>query len=138
MTRISATIQPKELSDQMLIAEHREIIRIPNTIMSGKAKIENIPLSFKLGAGHVKFFYNKLKYLHNRYCALHNECLKRGFNVQNYDECFVNVPKQLYNDWKEPIEARALLVERINIRLKGMKTIRYYGIKKEYNEIKLQ
>lgn len=39
MTRISASIKPIELCDKMLMAEHREIIRIPNTIKSGKAKV---------------------------------------------------------------------------------------------------
>jgi len=80
MTRISSSIKPIELCDKMLIAEHREIIRIPNTIKSGKAKVDlsTIPLDFKLGSGHVIFFYNKLKYLHNRYLQLYKECIDRG------------------------------------------------------------
>ena len=62
MTRINVGILPKELNTKMLIAEHREIIRIPNLIKKGKYNIKGVPEHFKLGAGHVSFFYNKLKY----------------------------------------------------------------------------
>ena len=48
--------------------------------------LDNLSLSkqvkFKLGIGHVKFFYNKLLYLKNRYISLYNECIKRGFNAK--------------------------------------------------------
>ena len=60
MTRINAGIPPAELTNKHLIAEHREIKRIPNCIAKGKYKMEGIPDKFKLGTGHVKFFYNKL------------------------------------------------------------------------------
>lgn len=140
MTRISASIKPIELCDKMLMAEHREIIRIPNTIKSGKAVLDlsNAPRNFKLGTGHVKFFYNKLQYLHNRYSLLHRECIKRGFNVQNYDECFKDLPISLYNDWDDNKDyIRKIVTERINTNLKKMKFIKYYSKKVEFKDIKL-
>ena len=127
MTRISATIKPEELCDQMLIAEHREIIRIPNTIKSGKAVVKNIPTDFRLGSGHVKFFYDKIWYLYSRYVKLHNECKKRGFNVTEYHECFADIPSGLRNDWTPNSKVRPMLKQRINERLSSMKSIRYYG-----------
>ena len=60
MTRIN-TIPPQELCDKHLMAEIREITRIPNTIKTGKAIIANIPDTFRLGSGHVKFFYDLKK-----------------------------------------------------------------------------
>ena len=99
MTRINVGIPPAELVNQHLIAEHREIKRIPNCIAKGKYNMEGIPDKFKLGTGHVKFFYNKLLYLKNRYISLYNECIKRGFNVQNYINAWDNVPKELMNDY---------------------------------------
>lgn len=131
MTRISAGIAPFELCDSQLLAEHREIIRIPNTIKSGKAKvnIDKIPNEFKLGSGHVIFFYNKLEYLRNRYIALHKECCKREFNVQNYSKVFKHLPPDLCNDWNPDDEVRKIVQERINNRLLKMKTIRYFGQK---------
>ena len=59
MTRIN-TVPPQELCDKHLMAEIREITRIPNTIKSGKARIEGIPPDFRLGSGHVNFFTTKL------------------------------------------------------------------------------
>lgn len=119
MTRINAGIDPAELTGPHLLAEHREIKRIPNVIKKGKYTLEGIPKKFKLGAGHVKFFYDKLLYLHNRYNKIHLECLKRGYNVENYNAAFDNVPIELYNDWEETPESRKLLQARIAERLKA-------------------
>lgn len=139
MTRISATIMPEELCDQMLIAEHREIVRIPNCIKSGKAKLEDIPEDFRLGSGHVKFFYNKIAYLYMRYNRLRVECLMRGFNVQDYSDAFKGIPEHLFNNWIPNIpKVRPLLVKRINDRLSGMKVIRYNGIVMGYESLKLK
>lgn len=139
MTRISASIRPNELCDKMLMAEHREIIRIPNTIKSGKAKVNLSKISpvFKLGTGHVTFFYNKLKYLHNRYKLLYLECKDRGFNVQDYNSCFEGLPEHLYKDWSENEEVRKIVVERINERLSTMKSIKYCSEDITLKDIKL-
>lgn len=81
MTRINV-IDPQELCDQHLLAEHRELTRIPNDIVKRNGIV---PLSkekaYLLGQGHVTFFRDKLLFLKNRYDALHQECLDRGFNV---------------------------------------------------------
>lgn len=127
MTRISSKVKPIELCDKMLIAEHREIKRIPNAIKNGKAVIKNIPDQFTLGTGHVKFFYNKLAYLHQRYKALRAECLERGFNISDYNECFEGLPVELYQDWTPDERVRGIVVDRINDRLQTMKAIKYYS-----------
>ena len=113
MTRINVGIPPAELTDKHLLAEHREIKRIPNCIAKGKYNMEGIPDKFKLGTGHVKFFYNKLLYLKNRYISLYNECIKRGFNVQNYIGAWDNIPEELLNHY-EPTDAdRQIIRQRI-------------------------
>jgi len=121
----------------MLIAEHREIIRIPNTIKSGKAKVKNIPTEFTLGKGHVVFFYNKIMYLRNRYNKLYAECISRGFNIQDYSDSFKDIDKTLFNDWVETENSREILTERINLRLSTMKNIKYYKKDIHLNDIKL-
>ena len=83
MTRINCGMPVKQLSRQHLIAEHRELIRIPNTIKSGKAIIKDILEKFTLGKGHVKFFYNKLLYLHKRYEELYQEALQFRSNIKH-------------------------------------------------------
>ena len=117
MTRINVGILPKELSNKHLIAEHREIKRIPNCISKGKYNMDGIPERFKLGTGHVKFFYNKLLYLKIRYMRIYEECIKRGFNVQNYIEDWRNVPEELMNDYSVKPNDIKIIKERINEKL---------------------
>ncbi|EEX50207.1 pyrimidine dimer DNA glycosylase/endonuclease V [Pasteurella dagmatis] len=81
MTRINL-IPVDELCDQHLLAEHRELTRIPNAVAKGKFNLAGQPDDYKLGSGHVRFFFNKLAFLKRRYDLLHQECLARGFNVK--------------------------------------------------------
>jgi deoxyribonuclease (pyrimidine dimer) len=117
MTRINVGICPTELTDKHLLAEHREIKRIPNCIAKGKYNMEGIPDKFKLGTGHVKFFYNKLLYLKHRYVRLYYECIKRGFNVQYYLAAWDNVPEKLMNIYHPTDTDREIVRERINEKL---------------------
>lgn len=124
MTRIN-TIPPQELCDKHLMAEIREITRIPNTIKSGKAIVTNIPDTFRLGTGHVKFFYDKLLFLKNRYHNLYDECILRGFNVSDNKNSFDDLPEKLMNDWVPTDESIYLIRERIKERMFNMKNIKY-------------
>jgi hypothetical protein len=136
MTRVNASIRPAELSNSMLFAEYREIKRIPNTLKSGKAVVKNLPKEFKLDTNHVKFFYDKILYLKKRSDELYKECLKRGINVQDYSDCYKDIPPHLFNDWRETTKARELLKERINLRLTESKQVhRYYNRVVSLNEI---
>ena len=117
MTRINVGISPTELTDKHLLAEHREIKRIPNCINKGKYNMDGIPDRFKLGTGHVKFFYNKLFYLFTRYLELYVECKKRGFNVQNYTNAWNSIPKELMGNYIPTENDRKLIQQRINEKL---------------------
>ena len=119
MTRINVGVKPQELNDRHLMAEHREIKRIPNTIKSGRAIILDIPKQFTLGTGHVKFFYNKLEYLRKRYEELYKECVERKFNVTYYGEAWVNIPKHLMNDYAPTKHDEEIIRQRIKERLEG-------------------
>src|ERR1700722_7646505 len=99
MTRINISVPPKELSAKHLIAEHRELKRIPNSIRNGKAVIENIPPKFTLGKGHIKFFYDKMLLLKKRYEELYRECINRGFKVTYYGSAWDGIPENLMNDY---------------------------------------
>ena len=85
MTRINL-VNPKELSDQHLVAEYREIFMVGSSLqrsMKSKNWINtknNIPEEFTLNKGHVTFFYNKGMYLDKRYSLLVNEMKRRGMN----------------------------------------------------------
>lgn len=121
MTRINFGIPVADLHPKHLLAEHREIVRIPNTVKSGKAVIKNIPEKFKLGTGHVKFFYNKLEYLHKRYNSLYKECKSRGYNVTDFSSAFKDLPPELYNDTTPTKQDAQIVQQRIDERLKSMK-----------------
>ena len=116
MTRINL-VPPSELCDQHLLAEHRELTRIPNAVAKGKFNLQGQPADYKLGEGHVRFFFNKLAFLKRRYDELHQECKSRGFNVQYiWPE---NLPQnaELWVDYQATPEALALNRERIALRL---------------------
>ena len=117
MTRINAGIPARELTNKHLIAEHREIKRVPNVIVRGRYNLKSIPDQFTLGKGHVSFFYDKLGYLKERYMSLYEECRARGFNVQNYLASWDGVPVELMNDYIPTEEDRRIIRERIADRL---------------------
>lgn len=128
MTRVNASVRVSELSNSMLFAEYREIKRIPNKVKANKYSSKSIaPTTFTLNTGHELFFKDKLQYLANRSDALYKECLKRGINAQDYSDCYKDLPKHLFNDWRETKESRELLKERINKRLiESKQIIRFY------------
>lgn len=120
MTRINV-VPPEELYDQHLIAEYREIrLHSANLIRSLKSKngivVDKLPKAFTLNKGHCSFFYDKGKYLHNRYNLLKAEMVARGFSPQ-FDFPRSNWPDHLYNDW-QPTEADMNIVrDRIKLRV---------------------
>lgn len=90
MTRINLT-DVNTLTDQHLLAEYRELPRVfglvEKHVLNGKSILDfSIPSQYKLGTGHVTFFYNKLLFLQKRHVDLVQECLQRGFKIQNTNQ----------------------------------------------------
>lgn len=117
MTRINCGIPPAELSDKHLIAEHREIKRVPNVIKKGKFNLNGQPKEFTLGAGHVKFFYTRLGYLKKRYEEIYQECVRRGFNVTYFGDAWNDIPSQFMNDYSPTQRDANIVKQRIKERL---------------------
>lgn len=111
------------LTDEHLLAEHREIKRLPSVykkrIESGSG-FKNIPKEFTLGTGHVLFFVDKNKFTLDRYRDLHDECLRRGFEASDYSNNWL-VCGAHFNDYISTDEEYKLLVERISDRLMNSK-----------------
>lgn len=136
MTRINV-IPVKELMDQHLLSEVREIIRLPKNLqqsLNRKSKPfseAEIPPQYVLGTGHVKHFLNKFQWLENRFMELLKECESRGFNVSFKDaSIFRNVPQKYYNNWSASEDAKSLNRQRINDRINAKPDFyRYYGNK---------
>lgn len=117
MTRVNCGIPVEELTKPHLIAEHREIKRIPNQVSKGRYNMKGKPDKFTLGEGHVKFFYDKLLYLKNRYDELYSRCRELNINVQYYGSAWDNVPINLMNDYEPTDRDRQIIRERIKERL---------------------
>tara|TARA_Y100001970_G_scaffold175423_1_gene213962 strand:- start:483 stop:884 length:402 start_codon:yes stop_codon:yes gene_type:complete len=123
MTRINL-VNPKELTDQHLVAEYREIFMVGSSLQrSMKSKswnktINNIPKEFTLNKGHVTFFYNKGKYLDLRYTKLVNEMKRRGMKPDPKRKFKKSQwPKYLYNDWKPNAKDLQIIRKRINEKI---------------------
>lgn len=124
MTRINV-VPPSELSRQHLVAEYREITRLPGNLhawLNRKTKptsFDEIPSEYKLGTGHVKFFFNKFKYLETRFSSIIDEMLARGYNPNFTDSSiFRRVDAIYYNDYVPTEEALEINRQRIKERTK--------------------
>ena len=124
MTRINL-VPIIELSDQHLVAEYREIFMVGPSLQRSlkspnwnKTK-ETLPKEFTLNKGHVKFFYNKGKYLYNRYLELIKEMKNRGMNPDPLRKFKREQwPDELFNDWIPSANDLEIIRERIQLRIK--------------------
>jgi len=121
MTRINL-VDPGDLADQHLVAEYREIFMVGPALqrsLKSKNGLTDIPKDFTLNKGHVKFFYNKGKYLHKRYKELIAEMKRRGMNPDPTRKFKTEqFPKELYKDWKPKKQDITIIKERIEQRIK--------------------
>ena len=120
MTRVNL-IPPEELHYKHLVAEYREITRVPTLARKAQREMhkKNIPPSYTMGVGHVLHFYNKLGFIADRYESLCDEMRRRGYVcnqiprselLKDIDSWFV----QAYNPTSDAIELnRARIAERM-------------------------
>lgn len=117
MTRINL-VDPSILTDQHLLAEYRELPRVFRQAISAynSGRKLSIPLKYVLGPGHVKFFYDKLKFLKLRQEQIIKECKSRGFKII-FNTVDFDIPIALYNDYiptKEAVDlSKSRLAEKI-------------------------
>lgn len=134
MTRINFGIPVKALTDEHLLAEHREIKRLPEVYIKAldSGSIDRLPSKFCLGKGHVLFFVDRPNYTLDRYFKIYHECLRRGFDVQRYAENWDCYPEWSFGKLtRVTSESKAIVVERISDRIlsSSKKFFHYYGEK---------
>lgn len=123
MTRINSAILVQKLTDEHLLAEHREIKRLPKCYIKAlsSGSINRIPKKFCLGTGHVTFFLDKNLFTLKRYKDLYKECKRRGFSVEDYsknwDEIKPYSTNKHFKDYTPTIEESELLTKRISQRI---------------------
>jgi len=86
MTRINI-VRPEYLADQHLLAEYRELPRVFDLALRWMERTDcdtaRLPGTYRMGKGHVQFFYDKLDWCVARQRALIEECQRRGFDIQH-------------------------------------------------------
>lgn len=125
MTRINC-VPPSELTREHLIAEYRELPRVFGMVYGAVERgatdptIMDIPPTYRMGKGHMKFFADKLGYLVKRQKALIAEMRSRGYDPRFPDpeKLLVDIPEVFHGDWEPDEEAlrisRARIAERLN------------------------
>jgi len=126
MTRINL-VPPSELADQHLFAEFREIKMVPKALARSITAhgldevLRQVPTEFVLGAGHVRFFYNKGAYLAARFEALRVELRRRGIQFNEASaldpDAVFSVDAVLRQDYTPTSAALALVRQRIAERI---------------------
>lgn len=122
MTRVNL-IDPNYLADQHLLAEIRELPRcityVEKTILKGS--YPDIPERYTLGAGHIKFFFDKVEFLRKRQIDLVYAWYKRGFSlsfdIDKWEERCNKVPSTLRKDYTPDSEELMINVLRIKERM---------------------
>lgn len=135
MTRINV-YRPQFLSNSHLLAEYRELPRIPNRVAGGKP-YPSIPNSYRMGKGHESFFGDKIDYLHSRHLQILAEMQRRsllypnrfsGEYVINIDDTCREVQRErpdLYNWWTPCTTDMLINLERVIERMLGSGKLDY-------------
>lgn len=87
MTRVNC-IPVRQLARQHLVAEYRELPRVFALAQAAYLRGEDpldFPRTYRLGTGHVKFFYSRIGYLVRRQRQLIAEMRRRGYNPTHTD-----------------------------------------------------
>ena len=88
MTRINL-VPPESLHPKHLMAEIHEITRVFGLVRAFDLRMSTEDLSlyseYKMGKGHVKFFYNKLGFLVDRYRELCTHAISIGWKINPID-----------------------------------------------------
>lgn len=130
MTRINL-VHVKELADQHLMAEYRELPRVFGAVqkhVQARKRVRDFKINstYLLGSGHVTFFYNKLLYLQKRHIDIVNECLRRGMKIQNIEVNDISsFPVEFCQDYvpsdSEIKMSRGRLIEKLQMKPKWYK-----------------
>lgn len=124
MTRINC-VHPKLLCQQHLVAEYRELPRIFGAVRKAVERgelptDERNPPTYRLGKGHVRFFYPRLGYLCERQREIVIEMKDRGITV-NYEapmrRDYPDIPDEWFGMWQPDLESIYLNAERILKRM---------------------
>jgi len=116
MTRINL-VHPSELSTKHLVSEYREIVRVFALARAAQHSMHHVkqPEVYTLGTGHVKFFYNRLQFISDRYDSLCAEMLARNFKCNRVpkEDLHQGIERNMFFNYLPTEEALRINRERI-------------------------
>lgn len=118
MTRINV-IPVKDLTDQHLMAEYRELPMVVAAARRSKPDNYTPTDRYTLNKGHVMFFYNKKKWLYNRWNELIDELRNREYNIDPSARVveWFHMDKFPQAEWQPDEYAHKVNMERIVERI---------------------
>ena len=118
MTRINV-ISVKDLTDQHLMAEYRELPMVVAAARRSKPDNYKPTDKYTLNKGHVLFFYNKKKWLYNRWNELIAELRAREYNIDPMARVveWYHMDKFPQTEWQPDEYAHKVNMERIVERI---------------------
>ena len=141
MTRINL-VPAEDLADQHLFAEWREIKMVPAALRrSMKTRtidsiLAGIPKEYTLNKGHVTFFFDKMRFLYDRYCELTEELDHREYKLTYHDTHFIfdrDIPYVFRTrTWEPNDDDKIINIDRILLRISEKPDwYKYHGEKLE-------
>jgi len=123
VTRINV-LPVNELNQKEIGGEWKELPRVFTLIKKRIAKGQSpsdikAPSEYTLGTGHVLFFYTRVKFLVDRYHALAEEMLQRGYspNLEMFndiiDDVELSIPREWWGDYIPTQEAIDMNIARM-------------------------
>ena len=126
MTRIN-TIDPVYLLDEWLLAEYRELKRIPNKMRNGGYRnVRLIPAEYRMGMGHERFFLDKMLFLKKRHDSIRAEMTRRTGKEYDIIVDISDLPGHLCNDWEPEPNDHFVNVSRLYWRYHWRKSNYHY------------
>jgi deoxyribonuclease (pyrimidine dimer) len=125
MTRLNM-IHPSHLTQRHLVAEYKEITQFLWCVKARADKgrdLSDMPQSYTLNKGHCLFFYDKGKYIHDRFVDLYDEMIKRGIksDPEKFEERRQRIldtyPEKWYNEYTPVDQDYQLVINRIGTRI---------------------
>lgn len=119
--RCNCGIDPKNLTDEHLFAESRELKMLSSLYKRvGDKSINKVPKEFTLGRGHMLFFLYKSIYTLNRYRQVLSECHRRNILVD--DESYrwdIYKNSASASNYQETGKEKQILINRISEKIKN-------------------
>lgn len=124
MTRVNC-VPVEQLSREHLVAEYRELPRIFGMVRGmiergvTDPKLADIPSSYRMGTGHMKFFTDKLGWCVQRQKLLVMEMQRRGYKPEFTDpeRLLDGIPEAFHGSWSPTSKDLEISWARIRERL---------------------